>query len=384
MASKTDEKVGVVGYLALIFAALFFSGLFTNSEGILKALDFQTYLGSYGKICEAAYSSGIVGSGGSGVREGFFQALSIAPVMIFSVAFIGCIEYLGGLKAAQKLLTPVLRPLMGVPGICGLAMIINWQSSDASSAQARELYDAGYISRKERERLVAYEFITAACIGVFFSNGAIILPYLTIPTGLMLVIVLLNKFVAANLMRLYQLIFDRKNPDEKLAVKGTGDEDTSSEQKTEKAKKPGLIQTFMDQGAVGFKLWFEKVCVAILFGYAIVQVLEVTGLMNVISYVFSPILGVLGLPGEAALAILASYMTLPAGCAIAASMVQSGTMTATQLTIMFPMMYAVSSNLLYIGRVLGAAGVESKKYPIYILIGLLCAFIGGFAVYLMV
>ena len=76
MASKTDEKVGVVGYLALIFAALFFSGLFTNSEGILKALDFQTYLGSYGKICEAAYSSGIVGSGGSGVREGFFQALS--------------------------------------------------------------------------------------------------------------------------------------------------------------------------------------------------------------------------------------------------------------------------------------------------------------------
>jgi len=214
MKKENEEKVGIGGYLALIVAAVFFSGLFSNSEGILRALDFQTYLGSYGKIAENAYSSGIVGNGGSGVREGFFQAFSIAPVMIFSVAFIGCIEHLGGLKAAQKLLTPLLKPLLGVPGICGIAMILNWQSSDASSAQARELYESGKISRKERERLVAYEFITAACIGVFFSNGAIILPYLTISTGLMLVIIIANKFVAANLMRLYQYFFEKNVPDE--------------------------------------------------------------------------------------------------------------------------------------------------------------------------
>ena len=377
------EKVGIAGYIALIFAAVFFSGIFSHSEGILKALDFQTYLGSYGKIAEAAYSAGIVGSGGSGVREGFLQSFSIAPVMIFSMAFIGCIDYLGGLKAAQKLLTPVLKPLMGVPGICGLAMIANWQSSDASSAQARVLYESGQISRKERERLVAYEFITAACIGVFFSNGAIILPYLTIPTGLMLVIILVNKFVAGNLMRLYQLIFDRKDPDE-FAVLPENAESSAVEQKQEEKKKAGLVQTFMDQGSLGFKLWIEKVCVATIFGYAMVEFLNITGLMKVISIVFSPILGIFGLPGEAALAILASYMTLPAGCAIAASLVQSGTMSAAQLTVMFPMMYAISSNLLYIGRVIGASGVDSKKYPVYIVIGILCALLGGFVVSLLV
>ncbi len=377
------EKVGIVGYIALIFAAVFFSGIFSHSEGILKALDFQTYLGSFGKISEAAYSAGIVGNGGSGVREGFLQSFSIAPVMIFSMAFIGCIDYLGGLKAAQRLLTPILKPVMGVPGVCGLAMISNWQSSDASSAQARVLYDSGLISRRERERLVAYEFITAACIGVFFSNGAIILPYLTIPTGLMLVIILLNKFLAGNLMRLYQLIFDRKNPDGFAEVAEEAVSEGVEEQKSEK-KKAGLVQTFMDQGALGFKLWFEKVCVATIFGYAVVKFLDTTGLMQVISIVFSPILGIFGLPGEAALAILASYMTLPAGCAVAASLVQSGTMTGAQLTVMFPMMYAISSNLLYIGRVVGASGVDSKKYPVYIAIGLLCAFIGGFVVSLLV
>ena len=375
-----NEKVGVVGYLALLFAAVFFSGIFAGKDGILSALDFQTYLGSYGKIAETAYSSGIVGSGGSGVREGFFQAISIAPVMIFSVAFIGCIDHLGGLRAAQKILTPLTKPLMGVPGVCGLAMIINWQSSDASSAQARDLYDSGYISRKERERLVAYEFITAACIGVFFSNGAIILPYLTIPTGLMLVIIVTNKFVAANLMRLYQLLFDRKNPDEHSETKAKDTAAGADSAAETKKNKKGLIEVFFEQGAFGFKLWFEKVCVAIIFGYAVVEFLKITGLMNVISMVFSPILGLLGLPGEAAIAILSSYMTLPAGCAIAASLVQDGTITASQLTVLFPMMYAVSSNLLYIGRVVGASGVDSKKYPVYIVIGLLCAVIGGLAV----
>ena len=145
-------------------------------------------------------------------------------------------------------------------------------------------------------------------------------------------------------------------------------------------KKKGLVQTFLDKGADGFKLWFEKVCVATIFGYAVVQFLNITGLMQIISYIFSPIVGILGLPGEAATAILASYMTLPAGCAIAASLVQNGTLTMRQLTIMFPMMYAVASNLLYIGRVLGSSGVDSKKYPVYILIGLVCAFFGGFVV----
>lgn len=199
-----------MGYFSLIFAVVFFSGIFSNANNWLAALDFQTYVGGFGKICEDAFSSGFVGSGGSGVKEGFMQALSIAPVMIFSVAFISCVEYLGGLKAAQKLLTPVLKFVAGIPGICAIAMILNWQSSDASAAQAKELYETGKITKKERERLVAYEFITAATIGVFFSNGAVVLPYLTIPTGVMLLVIIANKFIAANIIRLYQKFFEKE------------------------------------------------------------------------------------------------------------------------------------------------------------------------------
>ena len=134
----------------------------------------------------------------------------------------------------------------------------------------------------------------------------------------------------------------------------------------------------MNSGKQGFTLWFNNLVPAVLFGYVVVVFLNVTGLMNVLGLMFTPIMGLFGLPGEAAACIITSYMTLPAGCAMTAAMVQQGTLTARQATVLFPMMYAVASNLLYIGRVLGGANVDSKKYPVYIAIGLICACIGGF------
>lgn len=144
-----------------------------------------------------------------------------------------------------------------------------------------------------------------------------------------------------------------------------------------KENKTGLIQTFMDGGRNGFQIWFNNVCPAIIFGYVVVQLLNVTGLMSVLNVVFTPIMSIFGLPGEAATALITSYMTLPAGCAIAASMVQSGVLTARQVTVLFPMMYAVSSNLLYIGRVLGTSGVDTKKYPVFIAVAIICAALSG-------
>ncbi|MDO4501179.1 MAG: nucleoside recognition domain-containing protein [Erysipelotrichaceae bacterium] len=148
--------------------------------------------------------------------------------------------------------------------------------------------------------------------------------------------------------------------------------------------RKGLVQTFMDGGKSGFQLWFNNVVPAIIFGYVIVQFLNVSGLMNVFSIVFTPVMRIFGLPGEAATAIITSYLTLPAGCAMAASMVQGGILSTREVTILFPMMYAVSSHLLYIGRVLGTSGVESKKYPLFIAVGLICSCIAGLVMNILV
>ena len=278
----------IKGYGALVFAILFFSGLFSSAQDWTQIFDFQAIVGAYGPDVSMG--------GGTGVKEGFLQAVSIAPVMIFSVAFIGCVEYLGGLRAAQKLLTPLLRPLMGVPGVCGLAMILNWQSSDASAAIARQLYEQGRISAWERERLVAYEFITAATIGVFFSNGAILLPYFVCKSGVVLIVIMAMKFLSGNLLRLYQRLFDREG--DHMCPAPQGEEAAQAAQAVQSAgpvKKRGLVNVFMDKAAQGFDLWFRKLVPAVLFGYVVVRVLEVTGLMNVIGMLCRPVMELFGL-----------------------------------------------------------------------------------------
>ncbi len=359
----------IVGYLSLIFAILFFSGIFSKATDWKQILDFQAIVGSYGED--------VVMTGGAGVKEGFMQAVYIAPVMIFSVAFIGCIEYLGGLRAAQRLLTPLLKPLLGVPGVCGLAMILNLQSSDASAAVARRLYDEGRINARERERLVAYEFIAAATIGVFFSNGAILLPYFACNVGIVLLLLIVMKFVAGNFIRLYQFIFEKNSGDETAQPAQDFSGDADDGQEDEPAPRRGLINVFMDNAADGLSMWFKKLVPAVLFGYVVVQVLEVTGLMNVISVICEPVMRLFGLPGEAAVPLIAGYMTLMAGCTSAAALVQAGVLSGVQVTILFPMIYCVASHLLYIGRVLGASGVDSKKYPVYLLDGILCTVLSG-------
>jgi nucleoside recognition membrane protein YjiH len=210
--NKKELKVGISGYIALFVAVLFFSGVFGKMEGPLKVLDLQTLAGQFGIIADGA-SPGIMGQGGHGVRGGFFQSLTIAPNVFLSIAFITVIEHYGGLLAAQKLLTPLSRPVIGLPGSATLAMVSNWQSSDTGAAVARSLLDQEIITEKERDILLAYEFAGAAIIGMLYSNGVLLFPYLTVSPGTILLLVMILKFVAGNLMRLYINIFEKESKD---------------------------------------------------------------------------------------------------------------------------------------------------------------------------
>ena len=85
------------------------------------------------------------GSGGTGARDGFVFALTLLPALIFAIALIHVVEGYGGLKVAQKMLSPLLRPLLGIPGVCGLAMIANLQTTDAAAGMTKVLYEDGLV-----------------------------------------------------------------------------------------------------------------------------------------------------------------------------------------------------------------------------------------------
>lgn len=209
------EKAGVKGYIALAFAICFFSGAFADAPGPLRILDFTTIMGTARTIIEGT-RPGFAGIGESGVMAGFTHTLSIAPGVWLAVAVISVVDYLGGLRAAQELLTPILRPIMGVPGNSALAIISNWQSSDTGAAILKDFLERGLITENERDILVAYQFSAAACVGMYFSNGAMVFPYLTKPIGIGILLIMILKFVGANIMRLH-LKKEKKKSNKEIA-----------------------------------------------------------------------------------------------------------------------------------------------------------------------
>ena len=199
---EKKEKLGIAAYIWFLILFLFFSGAFRGAPAPFNLLDLSTYQGQFGTIVEGA-APGFAGKGGTGLSNLFTTVLTIAPPIMFCMGVIEVVDHYGGLKVARKLLTPILKPLMGVPGEGAVVLISNLQSSDTSLALIKGLRDNGTIDDKQQKILIAYSLPGAALIGMMITYGVLFYPYLTTSTGVILIAVILAKFIVANLMRFF-------------------------------------------------------------------------------------------------------------------------------------------------------------------------------------
>ena len=197
--SQTKEKLSIVGVIMLIIAILVFSGIFSDAEGPLQVVDFSNLQGAFGKITEG---SNFKGSGGTSAKEGFLFALTLAPTVMVAMGLIQIFENYGALKAAERLLTPIMKPILGIPGQASLARGGSLSSSDAGSAMTRELYDAGKLTEDERDIFTAFQYSSSGIIVNYFSGASPLFSVITVGTGVPFVYLFVLKFVEANLMRL--------------------------------------------------------------------------------------------------------------------------------------------------------------------------------------
>ena len=237
--SAAPRKAGIGAYIALVFAVIFFSGISVSKpvqdfgtviaekvgvepkkvHDIFSVFDFNTLNGKFGKVAvpetadKAASGHGSAnfsGQGGAGARDGFMFALTL-------------LEHYGALEAMRRLLQRILKPLMGIPGDTGLAMIASLQSTDAGAALTRALYDEGKINAQERDIFAMFQFSAGAPITNFLSSGAALLALTAaaavaggeaekVPTtiGACLAVIFIFKVVGANLMRFYLRFAARK------------------------------------------------------------------------------------------------------------------------------------------------------------------------------
>lgn len=196
-----DGPVGIGAYIALIVVLLFFSGLFYNLSDYkwLGAFDFTTLAGAFGKI--AGSSNTYMGAGGVGARAGFLFALSLVPSVMLALGILEVATYYGAIRAAQRLMTPLLRPVLGVPGLTGLALITDLQSTDAGAALTKGLNDQGYITKKELIIMCSWQYAGAGLIGNYFSTASALFPELLLPVIVPLLIMFVLKFVGGAFVR---------------------------------------------------------------------------------------------------------------------------------------------------------------------------------------
>lgn len=168
------------------------SGIFSSSDGVLRALDFNVLNGSFGQIPTDKAMS-FRGAGGSGAKDGFLFALELIPAVILALGIVNVIDGLGGLKAAQKLMNPLLKPLLGVPGVSALANIANMQSTDAAAGMVKELVDEGKLTDKERSVIITYQTSGSAFVTNYFSSGAAAFSILLAPIIVPLLVILYLK-----------------------------------------------------------------------------------------------------------------------------------------------------------------------------------------------
>jgi Uncharacterized protein conserved in bacteria len=203
------ESAGFKAYLALLLVLGFFSGIFACFDNWLSAFDFNVLLGQFGLIGDSKLS--FIGQGGTGARHGFIFALSLIPSVMLALGVVGLAEHFGAIRAARKLLTPLMRPLLGLPGEAGLTLISSLQSSDSGGAMTRDLYDSGCINDRERSIMGAFQFSAGSSITVYLTAASAFIPALEVSYLAPLAVILFYKVVGTNLMRLYLKLAEAKD-----------------------------------------------------------------------------------------------------------------------------------------------------------------------------
>jgi nucleoside recognition membrane protein YjiH len=203
-------KVPWTGYIALAFAVVFFSGLLASQKGWITAFDFNALAGKFGVMKDAAKAT-FQGQGGFGARDGFMFGFGLLPSVMLALGMVEIVDHLGGLKAAEKLLTPILRPLLGIPGIAGLAMVTSFQSTDAGAGMTRMLRETGCITENEKTVFCAFQFSAGGTVTNYLASGAALFSFVTVPIVLPLVLIFVLKVFGANLVRLYLNRFEKES-----------------------------------------------------------------------------------------------------------------------------------------------------------------------------
>lgn len=129
-------------------------------------------------------------------------------------------------------------------------------------------------------------------------------------------------------------------------------------------KKGNFIDAFIGGARNGFNIGVNSMVPNIIFGFAVISILNLTGLMDIIGKICTPVMGIFGLPGVAATAIMAIFVSMGGAAGVIAGLATAGQMNEAQVAIMLPALLLGGAQIQFMGRMLGTAELKTKYYPL--------------------
>ncbi|GAL07536.1 YjiG family protein [Photobacterium aphoticum] len=140
------------------------------------------------------------------------------------------------------------------------------------------------------------------------------------------------------------------------------------------AKKPMVTDIFVEGAKKGWTIATMSTVPNVLMAFVIIKALQITGALDLMGSIFSPIMAVFGLPGEAAAVLIGAWMSMGGAVGVVITLFDAGILNGSHIAILAPAIYLMGSQVQYLGRILGPIGTEGRYIPIMIAISVVNAF----------
>lgn len=137
--------------------------------------------------------------------------------------------------------------------------------------------------------------------------------------------------------------------------------------------KKQITDVFVEGAVRGWKIGTTSTIPNVVMAFALIAVLKITGVLDLFSVVFNPVMGIFSLPGVAVTVLIGAWLSMAGGVGIAVSLYTHGMLNDSNVTILLPAIFLMGAQIQYLGRVLGTSGVQGKFYPVYLLISIINA-----------
>ena len=149
-------------------------------------------------------------------------------------------------------------------------------------------------------------------------------------------------------------------------------------------RKQTALDVFVAGANKGFKICTTSMLPNLMMAYVVIYILNLTGLLDLISKVFAPIMAIVGLPGEAATVYFSAVLSGVGAAGVAAGLFSSGALTAAHAAILYPACALMTGTVQYLGRILGALGAPSKYYGLCVVLNLFVGYVAMFVMNLII